>query len=377
VAAFGRERSREVTFHIFAQWVADHSLSVAQGRAREAGMAVGLIADLAVGTDPGGSHAWSRRADILSGLNIGAPPDLLQKHGQDWGVAAFSPRALRSSGYQPFLATLRAGLRHAGGLRIDHVMGLLRLWMVPHGDSAADGAYLRYPVGDLLGLIALESSRAGALIVGEDLGTVPEGFREALAGKGLMGMSVLWFERDEETFSSPGTWSKAAMAMTSTHDLPTIAGWWSERDIDWQARRGAVDEVAACASPAPQTQSCDGAPPASDAALDVASDRKARALDRHRLWRAFCEAGVAAGPAPPPTDTGPVVDAAAGFIAQSPSPLALAPIEDLLGLTEQINLPGDISLHPNWRRRLPASADHLFETASLKARTARLNDRRG
>ncbi len=193
---FAASHEDEVRFHCFLQWLADRSIAIAHGTAREAGMRIGLIADLAVGTDTAGSHAWSRQGDILGGLAIGAPPDLFNPGGQNWGLTGFSPRALANGGFTPFLATVRAALRHAGGLRIDHVMGLARLWLIPDGAEPSDGAYLSYPLTDMLRrLLALESQRHQAIVVGEDLGTVPEGFRETLAAAGLHGMRVLWFER--------------------------------------------------------------------------------------------------------------------------------------------------------------------------------------
>ena len=196
VADFAAAHAREIAFHVFLQWVADRSLAAAQAHARCAGMRIGLIVDLAVGMDSGGSHAWSCQHDLLVGLNVGAPPDLFNPLGQSWGLTAFSPRALVARCFEPFLATLRAGMHHAGGVRIDHVMGLTRLWLMPDGASPADGAYLVYPFDDLLRLIKLESHRHRAIVIGEDLGTVPEGFREKLDAAGIAGMRVLWFERD-------------------------------------------------------------------------------------------------------------------------------------------------------------------------------------
>ena len=205
VAVFAASHEPEVRFHCFLQWLADRSLGAAQERAREAGMRIGLIADLAVGMDPTGSHAWSRQGDVLGGLAIGAPPDLFNPRGQNWGLTGFSPRALVNGGFAPFLATLRAVLRHAGGMRIDHAMGMTRLWLIPDGAEPSSGAYLAYPLTDLLRLLALESQRHHAVVVGEDLGTVPEGFRETLETSGLHGMRVLWFERTERGFAAPGS----------------------------------------------------------------------------------------------------------------------------------------------------------------------------
>ena len=276
VAVFAASHEQEVLFHCFLQWLADRSLAIAQGRARAAGMRIGVIGDLAVGMDPNGSHAWSRQADVLAGLSIGAPPDLFNPRGQDWGLTGFSPRALTAGGFAPFLATVRAALRNTGGVRIDHVMGLTRLWLIPEGADPADGAYLAYPLGDLLRLLALESQRHGAIVVGEDLGTVPGGFREELEIAGLHGMRVLWFERNGHEFSPPDAWDHDAIAMTSTHDLPTVAGWWHGSDIARRAECGRLG-----------------------VGVNVADVAAERATDRGVLWQAFVRAGAAGGDAPP------------------------------------------------------------------------------
>jgi 4-alpha-glucanotransferase len=349
VAVFAASHEQEVLFHVFLQWLADRSLDIAQRRARAAGMHIGLIADLAVGMDPVGSHAWSRQSDVLGGLEIGAPPDLFNPRGQRWGLTGFSPRALVNGGFAPFLATLRAALRHAGGVRIDHAMGLTRLWLVPDGADPADGAYLAYPLADMLRLLALESHRHRAVVVGEDLGTVPEGFREALDIAGVHGMRVLWFERNGDGFSPPAAWDQSAVAMPTTHDLPTVAGWWHGTDITRRAESGRLGVGVQQA--------------------DVATERT---TDRQTLWRAFTAAGVAQGDEPTPDDTAPVVDAALEFVARTSSPLALLPIEDLVGEMEQPNLPGTIDEHPNWRRRLQPEASALLDAPRVADRVSRL-----
>lgn len=345
VATFAREHSRDVAFHAFLQWLAVRGLADAQRTARESGMAIGLVSDLAVGTDAGGSQAWSHQGEMLHGLSVGAPPDLLNRNGQDWGLTTFSPRGLRQSGYAGYLAMLRAALAHAGGVRIDHVLGLKRLWLVPRGAGATEGAYVRYPLDDLLRLLAIESHRCRAVVIGEDLGTVPADFRQRIADAGVLGIRVLWFERAADRgFIAPMHWPVEAMATTSTHDVPTVAGWWSGRDIEWRARTGlaepGVDEIAE------------------------------REVDRGRLWRALCASGAAADAGgapdenrpPSPEDVLPVAIAAAGHVARAPAPLVIVPAEDLLALPEQPNLPGPTdALHPNWRRRLPESAAVLFD----------------
>ena len=343
-AGFAREWSEEVDFYVFLQWLADRSLANAQKAALDAGMAVGLIADMAVGMSHGGSQSWSRGEGLLTGLSVGAPPDLLGPQGQDWGLTTFSPRGLRRTQYRDFIDTIRAALGHSAGLRIDHAMSLKRLWVVPHGASAREGAYLAYPQRDLKRILALESLRARAIVVGEDLGTVPAGFRQSMRERGFMGIRVLWFERTRNGgFVPPDRYDRLAAAMTSTHDLPTIAGWWSERDIDWSRELGRSD------------------PDESET-----NERARRDKERRLFVRACRRAGI--------VDTSDPVGAALAFVASANSDLALFPAEDLLGLVEQPNLPGTIDEHPNWRRRLPVAAEALFDSAS--ERVERINSAR-
>ncbi|CAB3770297.1 4-alpha-glucanotransferase [Paraburkholderia humisilvae] len=348
VEAFANEHRHEVEFHLFLQWLAAKGLSHAQHAARDAGMAVGLIADLAVGCDSAGSHAWSYRDDMLHGVSVGAPPDLFNQAGQAWGLTTFSPRAMRNQGFSAFIDMLRTVFAHSGGVRIDHILGLRRLWLVPEGERAKNGAYLRYPLDDMLRLIALESWRHRAIVIGEDLGTVPPGFRERLADHGLAGIRVLWFERTpaDDGFLPPSEWDRNAAATTTTHDLPTVTGWWRGEDIVWRNRIG-------------QTM------PRSDGRDPVEIAQAERAADRAALWRAFQQAGVAAsGVAAPPPEQAPV-DEALAFVAATPSPLATYPLEDLLGLEAQPNLPGSIDEHPNWRRRVMQPVDALFADATF------------
>jgi 4-alpha-glucanotransferase len=349
VAAFASEHAHAVAFHAWLQFRAADELAAAQRAARAGGMRVGVISDLAVGTDSGGSHAWSRQDEMLIGLTIGAPPDLLGPAGQDWGLVAFSPTGLKRHGYAAFIEMLRAALRHAGGVRIDHVMGLARLWVMPEGAGAANGVYLRFPRDDLLRLIALESRRHRAIVLGEDLGTVPEGFQPALESAGVMGLRVLWFERDKaERFTPPATWTRGAVAMTSTHDLPTVAGWWAGRDLEWREGVGQM--------------------------RDPAAEQDGRTRDRSALWDAMRASGAAPAAEPPATwDAWPVVDAAVAHLAGSACDLVLLPMEDALALPEQPNLPGTLDEHPNWRRRLPGEADAVLDDPPVAARLARLD----
>jgi 4-alpha-glucanotransferase len=418
VEAFAQTNRHDVDFHLFLQWLAARGLAQAQRDARDAGMAIGLIADLAVGCDSAGSHAWSYQHDMLQRVSVGAPPDLFNQGGQSWGLTTFSPRAMRTSGFVAFIDMLRAAFAHAGGVRIDHILGLRRLWLVPEGHSAKDGAYLRYPLDDLLRLIALESWRHRAIVIGEDLGTVPAGFRERLADAGLLGIRVLWFERDDGTppgFLAPSEWGRKVTASTTTHDLPTVAGWWQGRDIDARARIGQTAPLAeedegpaslehsrsrdgrAAEAPAEQrTAAPHGdrlaaavrhATPDPPAAAQPRADPRAlhadprvakaiarasaeRAADRAALWRAFQLAGVApAEVSPPPLDEAPV-DEALRFVARTRAPLVTCPLEDLIGSAEQPNLPGSTHEYPNWQRRIAASVDELFQDDTFVDRLA-------
>ncbi|KVE91604.1 4-alpha-glucanotransferase [Burkholderia vietnamiensis] len=410
VDAFAQAHADTIAFHTFLQWCASDALGRAQATARDAGMALGLIADLAVGSDCAGSDAWAHGTTLLRGVSVGAPPDLFNTDGQAWGVTTWTPDALRATGFAPFIELLRAAFAHAGGIRIDHVLGVARLWIVPHGRSPRDGAYLRYPLDDLLRIVALEAARHRAIAIGEDLGTVPAGFRERIAAQGIAGMRVLWFERDADgAFRPPSDWDRDTVAMTSTHDLPTVAGWWRGVDLEW--RRGAhaqrddgpahdaSDDVGLAAA-AHGADGADGdernapclrddavdagrdpSPPDPDLAAAAAGAETERAAERTALWRALQRAGCAAADQAMPPPDAPPVDAVVAYVARSPSPLAIVPLEDLLALDAQPNLPGPPCGHPNWLRRLPRAIDALFDApvreriaAIERARAARRED---
>jgi 4-alpha-glucanotransferase len=273
----------------------------------------------------------------------------LNLRGQSWGLGAFSPRAMKLKGYRAAIEMLRAAFAYAGGVRIDHVLGLNRMWLVPDGAPADQGAYLRYPLDDLLRLVALESWRHRAIVIGEDLGTVPPGFDQRLARAGMLGIRALWFQRQGSGFVPPTAWSAHAIATTSTHDLPTVAGWWEGRDIAWRARLDLLEQGAS-----EQSQ------------LDL------RNAERAALWQALIDAGCAGGTLPPPTAQAAPLEQVTAFLAATPAPLAMLPLEDALGLPEQPNLPGTVDSHPNWRRRLPQPADCLLDDAAVAARLAAL-----
>jgi 4-alpha-glucanotransferase len=347
VKDFLREQASEVDFHIFAQWITGKSYADSQRVCRDAGMRIGLVADIAIGMEASGSHAWSRQRDVLHGVSIGAPPDYYNSEGQSWGLVGFSPRGLAETQFAPFIETLRAGLRYAGGIRIDHVMGMSRLWLVPNGARATEGAYLNYPSETLFRLVALESWRHGAIVIGEDLGTLPDGFRQYLASQGISGMRVLRFERDARGFYAPETWDPSAVAMTTTHDLISTAGWWRGCDI------GSAEP-----NPADGTASA------------------IRDWDRGLLWSSFERAGVANGERPAPDHPDPAVAAAISFIAKSGSRTRLLAVEDALALDDQPNVPGTTSERPNWRTRLPGLAATMLDDPSVEDRLVRVGGHR-
>lgn len=368
VDAFAHANAATVAFYAFLQWCAARGLADAQQAARAAGMAIGLIGDLAVGSDHAGSDAWVHGAALLRGASLGAPPDLFNAGGQAWGVTTWTPAALQAQGFAPFVDLLRAAFAHAGGLRIDHVLGFARIWIVPDGASPRDGAYLRYPCDDLLRLVALEAARHRAIAIGEDLGTVPAGFRARLAAHGIGGIRALWFARAPDgAFLPPDAWDRDAIATTSTHDLPTVAGWWRGVDLGWRRAMARLDDGNADGSAngietAPDALSETRLAPSGEAAA-------ARDAERAALWLALQRAGCApADSAVPPADAPPVAEALA-YVAQTPAPLALLPLEDLLGLDAQPNVPGPPCGHPNWRRRLPRPVDALFD-ADARVRIA-------
>lgn len=359
VAAFATENENEVCFHAFLQWQAASGLQQAQSSARNAGMTIGLISDLAVGAEGGGSQAWSRQNEMLEGLSVGAPPDILGPLGQNWGLSAFSPRALRQQGFQAYIEMLRAAFRHAGGVRIDHILGLARMWLVPNNASGADGAYLRYPFDDLIRLIALESHRYRAIVIGEDLGTVPYGFSDTLGDAGLMGIRVLWFEHDSHGFKDAAHWSDRAIATTSTHDLPTALGWWCGSDIAWRDKLNLMA-----------------------VGTDAQHEFAERARERHTLLEALKRQADIDHPdhqtnenLSPDNPAAPLTQILQ-FVGATPAPLVIIPLEDALAQMEQPNLPNTIDSHPNWRRRLPENTADMLSERATSDRLAALNQAR-
>ncbi|HEV2891034.1 MAG TPA: 4-alpha-glucanotransferase [Frankiaceae bacterium] len=315
-------RPERVTFHAWLQWLCAEQLAEAQRCAREAGMPVGLIHDLAVGCDPGGADAWAQRDVIAHGMTIGAPPDSFNRKGQDWRLPPWRPDRLREVGYEPFRDLVRGVLTDAGGIRVDHAMGLFRLFWVPDGLSPAEGAYVRYDSDALLGILAYECHRAGAIAVAEDLGTVEEGVPETLRDNGVLGSAVLWFEE-----GGPATYPENAFASVTTHDLPTARGVWDD------------DE---------------------------------RAAEQETVLRLLRAEGLVGED--PTRDE--LVVAMHAFVARTPSLLAAVALGDALGDPRQPNMPGTKDEYPNWRIPLPVPLDVVGDDERLRAVVAAVSEER-
>lgn len=354
VESFAGKNSEGVRFALWQQWVADRQFAAAAERVRAGGLSLGFYRDLAVGTAPDGAEAWSEASMLMQGVSIGAPPDPLGPEGQNWNLPPFDPLALQRDGYRGFAGLVRANMRHAGALRIDHVMGLRRLFLIPHGASGAEGAYLAMPFRGLAGQVALESMQAKCLVVGEDLGTVPFGMRDHLADERMLSYRVLWFERQGEDFAPPSAYPTLAAACVSTHDLPTLAGWWQGVDIEERRALGLEDE----------------------ASVETALAERAR--EREELGEALLKEGLIAAL---PADDAPLDDdflaAVHGYIARTPSMLALAQLDDLAGETVAVNLPGTDRERPNWRRRLSHPIEEAMESNRARAALTAMAKERG
>lgn len=328
---FRAEHREECEFQEFMQWTASRQLQACKDQSHRAGMGIGLYTDLAVGIDPNGADAWSRQDAILTGFSIGAPPDEFNPAGQDWGLAPFNPRTFSANDFAPLRMLMRALMSHAGAVRMDHVLGLNRMFLIPHGRPADDGAYVRYPFEAVLRVIAEESNRARCIVIGEDLGTVPDGFRDMLARWGLWTYRVMMFEREHDgRFRPPETYPAEALATFNTHDLPSFRGWMTSADL--------------------QTKHAIG--------IDPGETEEARAHSRETLRWILAERA----PSYAPDDFAGV----AAVLAQTPSRLVTAGLDDILGVTEQINIPGTVDQHPNWRRKLPVDVEDLGSHEGLR-----------
>jgi 4-alpha-glucanotransferase len=345
VVRFAAAHRDRVAFFAYLQWLAAEQLEQAQ-RAAATVMPLGLYLDLAVGVTPEGAEAWADRDSIVAGVSLGAPPDEFNEAGQNWGLAPLSPHGLRARAYAPIIEILRSGMRHAGAVRIDHILGLQRtFWWPPDG---APGAYVRQPVDDLLAVLALESHRQRCVVVGEDLGTVPAGLHRLLDRTGVLGCSVLYFEREADgSFRRAASYRKHSIASIGTHDLPTLAGFWTARDINWREKLGRYSDP--------------GQP---------ALEREARRTEVAALLRLLEAEGLLPDgidpSVPPEVLPWPVAVALHRVLARSPALLMALQLEDALGAVEQANLPGTIEEHPNWRRRLARSMAELARARRLK-----------
>jgi 4-alpha-glucanotransferase len=330
LALLRQREEASIGFFEFVQWVANEQLERCQARAGARRMPIGLYLDIAVGARTDGFDAWCDQDAVLAGMAVGAPPDNLNSLGQNWGLAGFNPLGLEHQQFEPFRRLLQAAMHYAGAVRLDHVLGLQRLYLIPHGIAANRGTYIRLPFHALLATTALVSVQNQCLVVGEDLGTVPENFRETLADWGIWSYQVMLFERTADgAFAAPESYRENALVTFATHDLPTFAGWRAHRDLAVK-RALHID------------------PAESD-------DDRHRALEA--LRQALTRRGIAA------TDFAAV----ARYLADTPSRLLLISMEDLLGVSEQVNLPGTVDEHPNWRQPLPVLLEELRNHEGLTA----------
>jgi 4-alpha-glucanotransferase len=325
VRCFAETHRDRVRFHQWLQWLIDDQL-------RQSSKHLALIGDLAVGIDPSGADAWAWQDLFARGMEVGSPPDEFNSAGQKWGLLPFVPWRLSEVGYEPFIQVIRSGMRHMGGLRLDHVMGLFRLFWIPSGRSATEGIYVRYPALDLLDIVALESHRAKVFVVGEDLGTVEDEVRRELTFRRIMSSRVLWFEQDH-----PSKYPVEALATVTTHDLPTIAGLWNGSDLETQLAIGLG-----------------------------ANDESTKAL-RSRL------AGCAS--VPPTAAVDDVIEKTYAALAKAPSSLIAASLEDALAFDRRPNMPGTTSEYPCWCIPLPKSLEEIEDDPRLKRIAATLGAR--
>jgi 4-alpha-glucanotransferase len=360
VAAFAEEHAERVEFQIYLQWLADRQVASAMDRANRATEGrVMLYLDRAVGVGWDSAATWGDQEARIMSMSIGAPPDPFNQLGQKWGLSPYSPLMLKENAYRSYIAVLRASMRHAGALRIDHIAGLQRLYWVPRAETAQHGAYVRNPFEAMMRILALESQRLRCLVVGEDLGTVPPGLREAMDDAGMLSYKVFQFERvGEGLFRDPESYPRSALVTAGTHDLPTLKGFWIGRDLEWRRQLDLY--------PDPQA---------------AENDAKNRVADRRRMLDALIHAGL--WPAEPPTDTEqqPMDEALCTaihrFLAKTPSFVLMVSLEDALVMAEQMNLPGTIFEHPNWRRRLPLTVSEIFRDPMVLALFAAVRKERG
>jgi len=341
VSAFAQDHLEQIEYYEYLQWLANQQLAAASKASLAFGLGVGLYGDMAISVDKGGAEAWTNQDFYALSVSVGAPPDDFNLHGQDWGLFPWIPERLREAAYSPFIATLRANMRHLGALRIDHVMGLMRLFWIPQGDTADAGAYVNYPFDDLLGILMLESQRNCCLIIGEDLGTVPDKLRERLQHAGILSYRVLYFSRNEQDgFMPPADYPAQSLVTVTTHDLPTLCGFWHGQDIDVRTALGLfADENMR------QQQ-----------VMARAHDRAALLMALER--EALLDEGGSLHPMVNPEMSLELMSAVYRFLARTPAQVMMIQLDDIFGQMEQINFPGAASdVYPNWRRRLTVNLE--------------------
>ncbi|MCG7391530.1 malto-oligosyltrehalose synthase [Microvirga sp. ACRRW] len=341
VERFRSTHAECVAFHVWLQWLADQQLAQAAEHARAAGLTIGLYRDLAVGADGGGSEIWATPERFAPGLAIGAPPDPLGPQGQNWGLPPFNPLTLEEQGLAAFRDLVAANMRHAGAIRIDHAFQLQRLFLIPSGAPASQGAYVDYPFEAMLAVLRIESHRAQCLVIAEDLGTAPKGFSDAIMASGILSYRVLPFEREGSAFRKPEDYPHSAMSVLTTHDLPTFIGWWRGLDIDLRQTLGVFDPATA------------------------SNERAARKADRQHFAKALTEEGLLTSPDVPDE---PPLEGALRYLARTSCILTALQIEDASGELNQPNMPGMDAGHPNWRRRLSNTIESIVSPGNLFAK---------
>ncbi|MFI6205117.1 4-alpha-glucanotransferase [Streptomyces sp. NPDC051041] len=352
VARARSELAHRVDFHRRLAWLTDAQLTAAQRAAREAGMPVGVVHDLAVGVHPGGADAWAQQEFFAAGMSVGAPPDAFNARGQDWGLPPWRPDRLAASGYAPFRSLLRALFRYAGALRIDHVMGLFRLWWVPQGHPPTEGTYVRYDAEAMLAVLVLEASRAGAVVIGEDLGTVEPGVRERLRERGVLGTSVLWFERDWEGDGRPlppDRWRADCLATATTHDLPPTAARLTGEHVELRHGLGLLTRP-------------------------LREERAEAAADTAEWLELLARLGLLHGPGGAGTSSEEAgIQAVHRFLLRTPARMVGVWLPDGVGDRRPQNLPGTWDQYPNWRLPVadaggrPMTLEELADSPRLRA----------
>ncbi|MFL5561590.1 MAG: 4-alpha-glucanotransferase [Gemmatimonadaceae bacterium] len=353
VRRFREIHEDEIDFHRWLQFVIDQQLAQAAKSARDAGMAIGLYQDLAIGTSPNGADGWANPDLFVKGVSIGAPPDPYSATGQNWGLPPIDPRALRRQRYEYWIQLVRSSLRHGGALRIDHVMGLFRQFWIPEGRSGTDGAYVRFPSDDLLGILALESTRAGALVVGEDLGTVPDDVPPAMRRWHLLSSKVLYFERDGNAFKPAASYDAESLATANTHDMPTLDGFWRARDVEIRRSVGLVESDAAARE-----------------ARATRDEEKRALLERLTADELLSpeQADELSKPEPAAAARAALRGAVHEFLCRTPAALVGLSLDDIVGEAEPVNVPGVGSdKFASWSRRLSLPIEKLASDPSVAA----------